>query len=88
MTSLQNSMIKSHDVICIESVEELRGQRVKLVTHDGLYRHGLLTSFRTTTTTIYGVPHHFPEWLILNGEETDPIPWEQIKSIDLEDEDR
>lgn len=52
-----------------------------MTTHLGLRRTGKVTDFRVTTITIYGLAHHFPEAIILDGEEADPVPWDSIATI-------
>ena len=68
-----------------EGLEQLLGQDVQIVTKSGSRREGHLTSFRySEAPEVNGRQVRYPEGVILNREETDPIPWNEIATIDIE----
>ncbi len=67
--------------VCIESLEALKGQDVRITTRLGAVREGHLTSVRTTAITIGKEKIHLPQELILNREESDPIFFADVLEI-------
>ncbi len=65
------------------AVAALMGKRVFLETIQGLYREGTVTSIRSREVKIESVAYHFPMEIFMENEETDPIPFDQIKYIVL-----
>jgi len=58
------------------------GESVRLVTVDGLVRSGILTKVETRVVRVDGREVHFPTVVVLNGDDSDPIPFSVLESVE------
>lgn len=56
--------------------------RHKIQTRDASTREGAITEVKFNITTVLGRELKAPAKVILDGDETDYIPWENVQSIE------
>lgn len=69
----------------IPELAELDGQDVVIETVMGVRRTGHLSAIRVRAFRIGVTMLHLPKELILDHAESEPIPWEAVSSIHLEE---
>jgi len=62
-------------------MESILCHKVQVETREGVIRTGTLTGVRTHDVQADGETIHFPNELILDGDETDPLPVRQLVKI-------
>lgn len=64
-----------------KGLESLVGKRIQVETHDGGYRHGVLTEIQWTSVVVDGRELRTPAGIGLDNEPGDVFRWDQLKVI-------
>jgi hypothetical protein len=62
----------------------LIGTSIRIETWEGTYRHGRLSGLRSKDVTVDGAVYQKATDLVMNGDDSDPVPWDAVRSITVQ----
>jgi hypothetical protein len=60
------------------------GSSIRIETWEGTFRTGKLTGLRSKDLTIDGAVYQKASDLVMNGDDSDPVPWDAVRSITVQ----